>query len=165
MTLEPHQSHLDVWGHTNNVCYIQWMQDVAVAHSAALGWDSKEYLSHNSMWVVRSHSIEYKHSSYLGDRIFVQTWIAEMRKVSCLRRYRFLKLPKEMDIPEVSSPCGFIARDALDKYSPELLASAETTWAFVSSDALKPIRVFSDLSALFDLSVEECRNRFRPKEF
>lgn len=42
--VEVTEEHLDVWNHTNNVCYVQWMQDVAVEHSAVLGWDSKRYI-------------------------------------------------------------------------------------------------------------------------
>ena len=50
---------IDVLGHANNVCYVAWMQDAALAHSAAQGWPAEAYGRLGMGWVVRSHAIEY----------------------------------------------------------------------------------------------------------
>ena len=47
---------IDGQGHANNVAYVQWMQDAAVAHSAAQGWPGERYVELGCGWVVRSHS-------------------------------------------------------------------------------------------------------------
>ena len=149
MVVTVEKEHIDVWGHANNVCYVQWMQDVAVGHSAAMGWDSKRYLNDGAIWVVRNHTIDYKRSSYLGNRILVQTWIEEMKKVSCLRRYRFIELPNDSTDDEVKDASGF-ASD-VDFVFPQnsLLATASTTWAFVSTDSLKPVRIHQEIISDF----------------
>ena len=35
---------IDEQGHVNNLEYIRWMQEAAVAHSAAQGWPGSRYL-------------------------------------------------------------------------------------------------------------------------
>lgn len=142
--------HLDAWNHTNNVCYVHWMQEVAVEHSAVLGWDSDRYLKSGAMWVVRSHKVDYRRSSYKGDKILVQTWIAEMKKVSCIRRYRFLELPRECDVDLVNESCRFSSYERFEYPKDSLIATAETLWAFVSSQNFRPIRVFPELFDIFE---------------
>ena len=148
--IEISEKHLDVWGHANNVCYIQWMQDVAVAHSAALGWDARRYLEHEAMWVVRRHSIDYARSLYLGDKALVQTWIAEMKLASCIRRYRFLALPPDVTDDEIQQAVGFCSLVDFSFPKSALVATAETHWAFVSTNTLRPFRVFPELNAVFE---------------
>lgn len=143
--VEVSNENLDVWNHTNNVCYVQWMQDVAVEHSAVLGWDSKKYLESGAIWVVRSHKIDYRQSTYKGDKLLVQTWIAEMRRASCVRRYRFLKLPQQCDIKTVENECRFASYEDFVFPKTAVVATAETLWAFVSTQNFHPVRVFPEL--------------------
>ena len=44
---------IDALGHANNVAYVEWMQDAALAHSAAQGWPPEAYQSLGAGWVVR----------------------------------------------------------------------------------------------------------------
>ncbi len=148
--VEVSDTNLDVWNHTNNICYIQWMQDVAVGHSAILGWDSTRYLESGAIWVVRNHTIDYHRSTYKGDKLLIQTWIAEMKRVSCIRRYRFLQLPRECDIEEVNKQCGFVSFDRFEYPKEAVVATAQTTWAFVSTENFKLARVFPELNAVFE---------------
>ena len=149
MRLTVEESHLDVWGHTNNVCYVQWMQDVAVAHSAAIGWHAQKYLDHKSIWVVRNHTIDYKRSTYLGNEILVQTWIEEMKSFSCLRRYRFLEIPSGLSEDEKDRFCGFSKTLEAPFSKSSLLVSAATTWAFISIETLRPTKIHPELISLF----------------
>lgn len=143
------ESHLDVWGHTNNVCYVHWMQDVAVAHSAAIGWPAQKYLDHKSIWVVRNHTIDYKRSTYLGNEILVQTWIEEMKNFSCLRKYRFLEIPSGLSDDEKDRFCGFSKTLDAPFSKSALLVSAATTWAFISTETLRPTKIHPELIGLF----------------
>ncbi|MBL8541007.1 MAG: acyl-CoA thioesterase, partial [Betaproteobacteria bacterium] len=97
---------IDRNGHVNNVQYVQWMQDVAILHSDATGCMAAT-TAIGATWVVRSHRIEYLRPALAGDRIIVFTWVAGMRKVRSLRKYRFVR-----------------AADG------EVLAQGETDWAF-----------------------------------
>ena len=149
MVVTVKKEHIDVWGHTNNVCYVQWMQDVAVGHSAAIGWDSKCYLDNGAIWVVRNHSIDYRRSSYLGNHILVQTWIEEMKRVSCLRRYRFIEFPDDVSDNDIQAACGFTSGEGFDFPKNLLLATAVTTWAFVSTETLKPVKIHPEIISIF----------------
>lgn len=101
-----HADEIDPLGHANNVSYVQWMQDAAIAHSAAQGWPLSRYREAGWAWVVRRHTVEYLFPAAQGDRITVKTWVADMQRVTSLRRYEIL--------------CG-----------DRLLARAETNWAFI----------------------------------
>lgn len=85
------QSAIDANGHVNNVHYIQWMQDAAMAHSASLGWPYERYVEYGATWIIRSHSIEYLHSSYAGDTLIVYTWVNQIKKFRSLRKFKFYR--------------------------------------------------------------------------
>src|SRR3989442_1646083 len=95
--------------HVNNVAYVQWMQDAAVAHSAAAGC-TRMTKGIGAMWVARTHQIEYLSPAFAGEKIAVITWVADFRKVRSLRRYKFVR--------------------AADR---KVLARGETDWVFVDA--------------------------------
>lgn len=155
MCVEVIKEHLDVWNHTNNVRYVQWMQDVAVEHSVALGWDSQHYLQAGAIWVVRSHKIDYRKSTHLGDKLLVQTWVSEMKKASCVRRYRFIELPKDCDLNSIATSYRFTKYEDGFFPSSALVATAETHWAFLSTSNFRPVRLFPELISDFETSIEK----------
>lgn len=107
---------IDRLGHVNNLAYLAWMLDAAVAHSAAQGWTAERYDKLGCVWVVRSHEIKYIEPAYEGQRVIVRTWVADMSKVSSTRRYKILRAER-------------------------VLAKAATRWAFVdfAEGKLRPI--------------------------
>jgi acyl-CoA thioester hydrolase len=144
--IEVSEADVDIWGHANNVCYLHWMQDVAVAHSAAIGWSAERYLEYGAIWVVRRHAIEYRQSAYQGEKILAQTWIADMKNVTSTRRYRFLRLPNDVDATDYN---GFMENpDDIPKSA--ILATAETLWAFISPKTQRPVRVAAELRETFE---------------
>lgn len=82
-----HADEIDELRHVNNLQYLAWTQSAATAHSAALGWPTSRYLEQQSGWVVRTHEIEYFLPAFEGEEIVIQTWVADMKKVSSLRRF------------------------------------------------------------------------------
>jgi acyl-CoA thioester hydrolase len=121
---------LDDLGHANNISYVKWMQSAALAHSAAQGWPAEAYAALGCGWVVRSHFIEYLSSALLGDKIVVRTWVAEMKKVTSLRRFLILTT---RELSEV------------------VLVKAETNWAFIDYVTGVPKRVPQQVSAAFEV--------------
>ena len=119
---------IDPLGHANNVVYLEWMQAAALAHSAAQGWPGSAYRQRGCGWVVRSHKIEYHRAAVAGDRIMVLTWVASMRKVSSLRRFRIVGGEDQ-----------------------KLLATAETEWAFVDYATSRPIRIPPEVAGAFEV--------------
>jgi acyl-CoA thioester hydrolase len=119
------EADLDRQGHVNNIVYIRWMQDAAVAHSAAQGWPMQRYADAGVAWVVRSHFIEYRVPAFAGDEVTVHTWVADMQKVSSRRKFEIRR------------------RDGT------LLARAETNWAFVRTADQRLVRIPDEVASAF----------------
>jgi acyl-CoA thioester hydrolase len=117
---------IDTLGHANNVVYIAWLQAAAVAHSDVQGWPGSRYRELGQGWVVRSHAIEYLLPAFAGDHVAVETWVATMKKVTSLRRYRIVR-----------------------RGDGSLLATAETNWAFVDLTTSKPVRIPPEVAEAF----------------
>jgi acyl-CoA thioester hydrolase len=120
---------IDEQGRANNVVYLAWMQDAALAHSAALGWTSDRYLRLGFGWVARSHRIDYLQPAVAGDEIIVETQVSEMKRATSKRVYRILR-----------------------RSDRTLLAKAETHWAFVNYTTGKPMRIPDEIAAAFPVS-------------
>jgi acyl-CoA thioester hydrolase len=113
--------------HVNNVAYVQWMQDVAMRHSAATGCThTTEAIG--AMWVARMHRIEYLRPAFAGEAVTVLTWIVDFRKVRSLRRYRFIRTADQ-----------------------KVLAEGETDWVLVDASTGRPRVIPKELASLFEL--------------
>jgi acyl-CoA thioester hydrolase len=121
-------AEIDELGHAGNIHYVRWMQDAAVAHSAALGWPLERFLDLGAGWVVRSHQVTYLRQALQGERIEVRTWVANMKPATSLRKY------------EIRGAGG------------GLLARAETDWAFIDYARQRPVRVPLEVAASFPVA-------------
>ncbi len=67
-------SDLDALGHVNNVVYLGWINEVAIAH-----WESITTAEERSRlaWVALRHEIDYRSEALLGETIDVITWTGE----------------------------------------------------------------------------------------
>lgn len=63
---------IDNLGHVNNVVYLRWVQDVAVAHWSAAATPEQQA---EVAWVAVRHEIDYKHPALPGDGIIARTWV------------------------------------------------------------------------------------------
>jgi acyl-CoA thioester hydrolase len=116
---------IDELGHAGNYHYIRWMQHAAVSHSAALGWPSDRYRNLGAGWVVRSHQVTYLKPAFEGDAMVIRTWVANMKSATSLRRY------------EIYRSDG------------DLLARAETDWAFINYSKQRPVRIPGEVAECF----------------
>lgn len=123
------RNDIDEQGHANNVAFVAWMQDAAVAHTKSLGWSSQQYKRLGAGWFARSHTIEYLLPAYEGDKLTVRTWVASMKKVTSVRRYQIIR-----------------------QFDRQVLAKAETTWAFVDYKTGKPTRIPPEISDLYKVA-------------
>ncbi len=123
---------IDELGHVGNLHYLSWTLAAAVAHSTAQGWPTEAYHELQSVFVVRSHTIEYLRPAYEGEEIVVRTWVAGFRKASSLRRYEIVR-----------------------RADGQKLAKATTDWAFVKLGSGAPTRLPADLIASFQLHEAE----------
>lgn len=128
--LYPHtvsEAEIDEQGHVNNLAYLKWMQDAAVAHSTIQGWPPERYRETGAGWVARSHWIEYLRPAFCQDQVVVQTWVANFKKITSLRKYRILR-PADRTV----------------------LAVAQTNWAYIGLKTRMPRRIPPELSGSFD---------------
>ena len=65
---------IDANGHVNNVVYLRWIQDVAIAH-----WCARASAEEQARWawVVRRHEIDYLRPLKPGDPARALTWVGE----------------------------------------------------------------------------------------
>ncbi|WP_033920244.1 acyl-CoA thioesterase [Sphingomonas sp. 37zxx] len=65
---------IDELGHVNNTVWVRWIQDVAVAHWAAVA--SPDHVA-AYIWVVTRHEIDYRGNVAPGETVTAETWVAE----------------------------------------------------------------------------------------
>jgi len=117
---------IDEFGHANNVAYVAWFQDAAIAHSAAYGWNAARYMALGKGWVARSHKIEYLRPAFLGDEIVVRTCIVRRRRVAYTRAYHIVR-----------------------KSDGAMLARGETVWAFIDFSTGRPAAIPPEMADAF----------------
>ena len=125
---------IDELGHVSNLKYIVWMQEIAIQHSAAQGWPVERYLQSGGVWVVRSHFITYIRPAFEGETIVLQTWVAEIKQRSSLRKYLVLRANDQSVVVE-----------------------AETNWVYVDRQSRRPVRIPDDLRAAFEVGARQDR--------
>jgi acyl-CoA thioester hydrolase len=124
LTAQP--ADIDDLGHVSNLVYLRWVLDVALAHSAAVGWDAARYRALGAIFVVRRHEIDYLQSVLEGDRVVITTWVESWKQVSTVRR---TSMRRATDGAEV--------------------CRGATTWAFVDLATGRPRRIPDDMRAVF----------------
>jgi acyl-CoA thioester hydrolase len=112
--IEATAKDVDQNNHVNNVVYIQWMQDAAIAHARDSGCTLASDAA-GAIWVARTHHIEYLLPAFVGDKITVLTWPSNFHRVRSLRKYKFIR-----------------AQDQA------VIARAETDWVFVNAKTGRP---------------------------
>ena len=119
--IEP--ADIDELGHVNNVTYVRWVQDAAVAH-----WRARAPAADQAklFWVVLRHEIDYKQPARLGDSIVARTWVGS---ASRLKFERHTEVLRESD--------------------GRLLAKARTLWCPIDAATGKPAPVSPDVRASF----------------
>ena len=123
LTFTAGPEHIDELGHVNNAVWVQWIEEVAVAH-----WEAVADPAHRDAyyWVVVRHEIDYLRSAIEGDRITARTWIGEAPRGA--RSTRFVE---------------FAGADG------KVRVRAKTDWAIIDKALGRPIRVPPEVVAPF----------------
>ena len=123
--VQPHD--IDVQGHVNNVVYLRWVQDAAIAHWSAIAPNHEQK---QLIWVVRRHEIDYKKPAIHGDSIIVQTWVGAASRLAFDRHTEMIR-----------------ASDG------RMLALARTIWCPVDRKSGRPTDVSPEIRSLFSVSL------------
>jgi acyl-CoA thioester hydrolase len=114
---------IDELGHVNNVVYLRWVQEVAVAHWRAAATEAQQAAL---VWVAVRHEIDYRHPAMPGDQLVARTWVGGADSRNFERHTEILR--------------------ASDR---RLLAQARTLWCPISRATGKPTKVGDDVRARF----------------
>lgn len=123
------ESDIDELGHANNVVWVRWVNEAAIAHSRSAGLGPDTYFSMRMLWVVRRHDIEYLVPALAGESLEALTWVATLKGATSLRRTL---------IRRKSDRC--------------LLARAATTWAMIDLETGRPRRIPKEIMARYGFS-------------
>jgi acyl-CoA thioester hydrolase len=123
LPLVAEEGDIDELGHVNNIVYLRWVQDAAVAHWRALAPPEAQAAV---AWVVLRHEIDYSWAAMLGDELLARTWVGVAEGLSFERHTEIVR-----------------RRDG------RVLARARTVWCPVDIRSGRPRRVTDDLRLLF----------------
>ncbi len=114
---------IDELGHVNNAVWVQWIQQVALAH-----WYSVADPAHQDdyVWVVVRHEIDYLRAVFKGEAVTGRTWVGEAPRGARFERHM-----------------EFIGEDG------KVRVRATTQWAIIDKASGRPIRVPPDVIAPF----------------
>ena len=132
-THHPYEIELDVvpadidqLGHVNNVVYLRWVQEAAVAHWTAAATEQEQ---RTFLWVVVRHEIDYKRPALAGDTIVARTWVGTAARRTFERHTELRR-----------------------KADGKLLAKARSLWCPISPDTKQPVDVGPETFARFSVS-------------
>ena len=131
LTFPVEKADIDRNGHVNNVVYVEWMQEAAVAHSDAVG-GTQAMEAVGGAWVARRHEIDYRRPAFLKDEIIALTWVTDLGRARSLRKYAFHRSTDNA-----------------------LLASGQTDWVFLDRASQRPRPIPEEVRACFRIPERE----------
>jgi acyl-CoA thioester hydrolase len=117
---------IDMLGHASNISFVRWIQDAALAHSAAVGLDVGAYRELGAVFVVVRHEIDYLRPAMLGDVVDARTWVDAVMAAKCVR-----------------------ATELVRKRDGQILAKGMTTWGYVEIASGRPKRIAQSVRTAF----------------
>jgi acyl-CoA thioester hydrolase len=123
MTFDVVAGDIDGRGHVNNVVYVRWVNDAAIAHWTRGATEAQRA---ELAWVLMRHEIDYKDAALPGDRVVARTWVGAAEGLSFERHVELLR-----------------ERDR------KLLARSRTFWCPVDARTGRPRRVPAEVREAF----------------
>jgi len=123
LALQVRAEDIDQLNHVNNVVYLKWVQEVAIAHwEAAAPPEAQAEL----FWVVVRHEIDYRRPALREDGIIARTWVGAIEGRQFERHTELLR-----------------ARDRA------LLAKVRTLWCPMAKATGRPTKVSEAVRGAF----------------
>jgi acyl-CoA thioester hydrolase len=122
-TFAPRPADIDDNGHVNNVVYLGWAQDLAIAH-----WTRRAPAAEQAAyaWVALRHEIDYRRALLPGETAVGLTWVSDTAEGP--RFERFVR---------IDGPDG------------GMCAQVRTVWVLIEKVSGRPRRVPPQIVALF----------------
>ena len=112
---------IDAQGHVNNVAYVRWIQDVAVAHWRSV---TTEEIREKFTWMLTRHEIDFKKQTFENEEVTITTWVGTPTRVSW---ERFTEIRRGAD----------------------LLVKARSVWCLIDRKTRRPARIGEDFKMWF----------------
>jgi acyl-CoA thioester hydrolase len=116
------KTDIDDQGHVNNVAFVRYVQDVAVAHWFEV---TNQEQQEKFAWVMLRHEIDYKKQAFEGEELTAKTWVMDWTGITC---ERFVEIYRGQD----------------------LLVKSRTIWCLLDRPTFRPKRIPAELKALFE---------------
>lgn len=123
LTLRVPDADIDRQGHVNNVAYVRYVQEAAVAHWSSV---APEEVRSAFTWVVRRHEVEYLRPAFPGEELLLRTWVGEPSGATWERFTEVLRAGEEKP-----------------------LVTARTVWVLLDAASGRPRRVDAAMVAHF----------------
>lgn len=123
LPLQVSAADIDDNGHLNNVVYLRYAQEVAIAHWRSAATEEQQAAS---AWVVRRHEVDYLRPAFDQEELVARTWVGEASGATFDRFVEIIRLTDS-----------------------ELLAKVRTVWVLLDPKTLRPRRVDGALRAPF----------------
>ena len=137
---------MDALGHVNNAVYLHYLEQAAIEHAAALGYDFARLRALGGLFIARRHEIDYLRPASAGDILQVVTWPVELKGAQAVRDYAIYQhhpAPGATGLPDDTLlPAGFAPVGAP-------LVLARTHWVWVDAQTGHPRRLPAELPAAF----------------
>lgn len=124
LTFRVPDADIDPLGHVNNVAFLRYVQEAAVAHWRSL---APAEMQSAFTWVVRRHEIEYLKPGLPGDELMSKTWVGEPSGATW---ERFTDIMRSSD--------------------GTLLAKARTVWVLLDAATGRPRRVDAKMACCLE---------------
>jgi acyl-CoA thioester hydrolase len=124
-------AHIDELGHVNNAVWVDWIQQIATSHWAAVALPEHQA---RYVWVVTRHEIDYRGNIGLGETATAETFI-----------------------PAPPSGARFDRRVDFKDAAGKVIVSARTTWALIDKASGRLQRVREALAAPFRPFADEAQ--------
>lgn len=141
----------DPLGHVNNAVYLNYLEQAAIDHAALVGWSQANLEREvGAVFVARRHEIDYLRPAVEGDRLEVLTWAEEMGLATAMRRYVIRRTS------EAPGEAGLIQHpDVTQLEQGDVVVRAQTRWALVRRDTVRPVRIPARIIDDFVMKIEE----------
>jgi acyl-CoA thioester hydrolase len=114
------RTDIDEQGHVNNVAFVRYVQEVAVAHwfHAATPEQQEKFA-----WVMMRHEIDYKKQAFENEELTAVTWVEGWRAATCERMVEIYR-------------------------GEDLLIKSKTIWCLLNRHSFRPKRIPTELIEL-----------------
>ena len=111
--------------HVSNVHFLRWLDRGAELHLDSLGWTRTDLLAGGLMWFVARHEIDYVAEVHPGDRVYMATWVRDLRRVKSWRDSILWRI---------------------EDGEPRIVCTAATLWVLVDLETRRPCSVPSKMA-------------------